>query len=145
MLLSNSNSIEVFRKVANCKSGKQFFKRNWDKIIRITPPTFITAAGKVIRQSDILLRLKNPQVSQRQGHSKPLLGKKLKRQRKFSSSSSSDEFLIPKAKAQQKQLAATTRLAVPTGPLQGKFRSLPVKLDPAVQFELPWPQLCWWT
>ena len=113
MLLSNPNSVEVFRKVANRKSGKQLFKCFEDKIIRITPSTYITAAGKVIRKSDIPLRLKNPQVSGHQGPSKPLLGKKLKRQRKFSSSS----FV-------QKQLTATTRMDTPTDPKKGKFRAI---------------------
>ena len=110
--------------MANRKSGKQLFKCFEDKIIRITPSTYITAAGKVIRKSDISLRLKNPQVSGHQGPSKPLLGKKLKRQRKFSSSSSSDEPLVPRAKAQQKQLTATTRMDTPTDPKKGKFRAI---------------------
>ena len=127
LLLSSPNSVEVFRKVANRKSGKQLFKRYGNKIIKATPSTYIMAAGKVIRKSDISLRLRNPQVSGRQGPSKPLLGKRLKRQRKISSSSSSDERLVPKAQTQQKQLAAATRLAVPTGRQQGKVRkSLPV-------------------
>ena len=47
LLLSNPNSVEVFRKVENRKSGKQLFKRYCDKIIRVTPSTYFTAAGKV--------------------------------------------------------------------------------------------------
>ena len=122
LLLYSPNSVEVFRKVANRKSGKQLFKYFGHKIIRITPSTYITAAGKVIRKSDISLRLKNSQVSGHQGPSKPLLGRTLKRQRNFSSSSSSDKPLIPRAKAQQKQLTATIRLATPADSQQGKFR-----------------------
>ena len=78
----------------------------------------------MIRKSDISLRLKNLQFLGHQGASKPLLGKTLKRQRKFSSSSSSDEPLVPRAKAQQKQLTATTRMDTPTDPKKGKFRAI---------------------
>ena len=124
LLLFSPNPVEVFRKVANRESGKHFFKCFEDKIIRVSPSTYITAAGKVVSKNDISLRFKNSQDSGHQGPSKPLLGKKLKRQRKLSSSSSSDESLIPRAKAQQRQLTATTRLATPTDPQQGNFRAI---------------------
>ena len=48
----------------------------------------------------------------------------MKRQRTFSSFSSSDELLVPKAQAQQRQLSASTKLAVPAVPLRGKFRAI---------------------
>ena len=99
LLLSNPNSVEVFRKRANRKSGKQLFERFWDKTITVTPSTYFTAAVKIITKSYVSLKLKNPQVSGRHGPSKALLGKRLRRQRKFSSSSSSDELLVPKAQA----------------------------------------------
>ena len=111
-------------------------------MIRVNPSTYITAARKVIRKSDISLRLKNPQASGHQGPSKPLLGKKLKRQRKFSFSSSSDEILIPGANAQQKQLTATTRLAAPTDPQQGQFRAIaPNVIRSSTTFRTPRPAI----
>ena len=48
----------------------------------------------------------------------------MKRQRKFLSSFSSDELLVPKAQAQQRQLTALTKLAVPAVPVKGKFRAI---------------------
>ena len=76
LLLSNPNLVEVFRKVANRKSGKQLFKHYWDKIIKITPSTYITAVGKVIRKNDISLRLNISQVLGRQRPIKPVMRKK---------------------------------------------------------------------
>ena len=119
--------------MANRKSGKQFLKCFGDKIIRVTLSTYITEAGKVIRKKDISLRLKNPQISGRQGPSKPLLGKQLERESKLSSSSSSDEILVPRAQAQQKQLAATTRLAAQ--PSCSKAIPISVKLDKKVRYD----------
>ena len=72
LLFSNPNSFEVFRKLANRKSGKQLFKRYWDKIVKITLSTYIMDSGKLFSKSDISLRLNNSQVSGRQGRSKPV-------------------------------------------------------------------------
>ena len=142
LLLSNPNSVEVFSKMANRKSGKQLFKCFGHKIIRITPSTYITAAGKVIKKRDISLRLKNPQVSGHQGPSKPLLGEKMRRLRKFSSSSSSDEPLVPRAKAQQKQLTATTRMDTPTDPKKWKFRAIaPNVVRSSIPIQTPRPAI----
>ena len=95
LLLSNSNSVEVFRAIANSKSGKELFKRYWDRTVKVTTSTYFTDAGKVIRKTDIPLSLNNSQVSGRQGPCKPVTGKRMKRQMKFSSSSSSDKLLVP--------------------------------------------------
>ena len=73
-----------------------------------------------------------------QGPSSPLLGKKLKRQRKLSSSSSSDEPLVPRTQAHQKTLTATTRMDTPSNPKKGTFRAIALNVsDPAPQFKYP--------
>ena len=83
LLLFSPNPVEVFRKVANRESGKQFFKCFEDKNIRVSPSSYITEAGKVVSKNDILLRFKNSQVSGHQGPSKPLLGKKAEKTEKI--------------------------------------------------------------
>ena len=138
LLLCNPNSVEVFRAIAITKSGKQLFKRYWDKVtIKVTTSTYFTDAGKVIRKSDISLKLNNSKVSGRQRPSKQVTGKRMKRQRKLSSSSSSDELLVPRAQAHPRQLSASTKLAVPAVPIQGQFRTIaPGITKPAPQSRL---------
>ena len=77
-----------------------------------------------------------------QGPSSPLLGKKLKRQRKLSCSSSSDEPLVPRTQAHQKTLTATTRMDSPSDPKKGTFRAIaPNVFSSSTPIQIPRPAI----